>query len=272
MVAKTAADATDADTAVTDQRYAILKKAKIGSYVTLTMKALTSATSGAGGVGAAPALKQRVGDVCTWVIAAECDAPVITVATGNTAIDAEWKVQVTEWSAEFLQEAAATASGTGVTWLAAGQVGTTAKLYPPLTAAVNTAIKDLQAAGAPLAIAPNDLMGDISFLNAVTATDYSFEKIPGNIISEWNTWLASVYTSKTADNAAYATELAKWVTFLAYEAPAPGLFVPAVDPKAPAKMSKPRAPTQAVDTPSTLANFAKKGTTAVPIAALNLYN
>ena len=52
MVAKTAADATDADTAVTDQRYAILKKAKIGSYVTLTMKALTSATSGAGGVGA----------------------------------------------------------------------------------------------------------------------------------------------------------------------------------------------------------------------------
>jgi len=36
-------------------------------------------------------------------------------------------------------------------------------------------------------------------------------------------------------------------------------------------MSKPRAPTQAVDTPSTLANFAKKGTTAVPIAALNLY-
>ena len=83
MVAKTAADATDADTAVTDQRYAILKKAKIGSYVTLTMKALTSATSGAG-VGAAPALKQRVGDVCTWVIAADCDAPVLTVETGTT--------------------------------------------------------------------------------------------------------------------------------------------------------------------------------------------
>ena len=102
MVAKTAADATDADTAVTDQRYAILKKAKIGSYVTLTMKALTSATSGTGAVGAAPSLKQRVGDVCTFVVAAECDAPVITVATGNTAIDAEWKVQVTEWSEEFL--------------------------------------------------------------------------------------------------------------------------------------------------------------------------
>jgi len=33
-------------------------------------------------------------------------------------------------------------------------------------------------------------------------------------------------------------------------------------------MSKPRAPTQAVDTPSTLAGFKKVGTTA----ALNLYN
>jgi len=86
MVAKTAADATDADTAVTDQRYAILKKAKIGSYVTLTMKALTSATSGAGGVGATPSLKQRIGDVCTWVIAAECDAPVLTVETGSDGV------------------------------------------------------------------------------------------------------------------------------------------------------------------------------------------
>jgi len=86
MVAKTAADATDADTAVTDQRYAILKKAKIGSYVTLTMKALTSATSGAGGVGATPSLKQRIGDVCTWVIAAECDAPVLTVENGSDGV------------------------------------------------------------------------------------------------------------------------------------------------------------------------------------------
>merc|ERR1740117_2618892 len=101
-------------------------------------------------------------------------------------------------------------------------------------------------------------MGNISFLNAVTATDYSFEKIPGNIISEWSTWLASVYASKKADNTTYETELAKWVTFLAYKAPEAGLFVPAVDPKAPAKMSKPRAPTQAVDTPSTLANSLKK--------------
>jgi len=158
MTASTAADATDATTDVTDQRYAILAKSKIGAYVTLKMKALATA-----GIGAAPAMKQRVGDVCTWVIAADCDAPVITVASGNTAIDAEWKVQVTEWSAEFLQIAATTASGTGVTWTAATQVGTAKKLYPPITAAVVTAVTDLQAAGAPLAIAPNDLMGNVAF-------------------------------------------------------------------------------------------------------------
>jgi len=262
MEAFTAAKAADSTTVVTDQRYAILAKSKIGAYVTLKMKALATA-----GLSTAPALKQRVGDVCTWVIAAECDAPVITVATGNTAIDAEWKVQVIEWTEEFLI-ATALATGTGATWIASAQTGTT-KWYPPLTA---TMITDLQAAGAPLAIAPNDLMGNVAFKTATGATDMVFKKIPGNIISEWSTWLASVYASKKADNTTYETELAKWVTFLAYKAPEAGLFVPAVDPKAPAKMSKPRAPTQAVDTPSTLANFAKKGTTAAPIAALNLYN
>jgi len=85
MEAFTAAKASDSTTAVTEQRYAILAKSKIGAYVTLKMKALTSATSGAG-VGAAPALKQRVGDVCTWVIAADCDAPVLTVENGSTGV------------------------------------------------------------------------------------------------------------------------------------------------------------------------------------------
>ena len=79
MTASTAADATDATTDVTDQRYAILAKSKIGAYVTLKMKALATA-----GLSTAPALKQRVGDVCTWVIAADCDAPVLTVATATT--------------------------------------------------------------------------------------------------------------------------------------------------------------------------------------------
>jgi len=156
------ADAADATVVVTDKRSVLLAKSKIGSYVTLKMIALKTGTA-TGEVGTAPAAKQRIGDVCTWVVAADCDAPVITVASGNTAIDAEWKVQVTEWSAEFLQIAATTASGTGVTWTAATQVGTAKKLYPPITAAVVTAVTDLQAAGAPLAIAPNDLMGNVAF-------------------------------------------------------------------------------------------------------------
>jgi len=42
--------------------------------VTLTFKTVVPGT--------APALKQRKGDVCTWVVAAKCDAPVITVPTG----------------------------------------------------------------------------------------------------------------------------------------------------------------------------------------------
>jgi hypothetical protein len=37
--------------------------------------------------GTAPALKQRKGDVCTWIVAAKCDAPVITVPTGSGALD-----------------------------------------------------------------------------------------------------------------------------------------------------------------------------------------
>jgi len=86
MEAFVAAGTADTATVVTDQRYAILAKAKIGSYVTLKMKALTSATSGAGGVGATPSLKQRIGDVCTWVIAAECDAPVLTVENGSDGV------------------------------------------------------------------------------------------------------------------------------------------------------------------------------------------
>ena len=79
MEAFTAAKAADSTTVVTDQRYAILAKSKIGAYVTLKMKALATA-----GIGAAPAMKQRVGDVCSWVIAADCDAPVLTVETGTT--------------------------------------------------------------------------------------------------------------------------------------------------------------------------------------------
>jgi hypothetical protein len=37
-------------------------------------------------LGSVPSLKQRKGDVCTWVVAAKCDAPVLTVPTGSAAM------------------------------------------------------------------------------------------------------------------------------------------------------------------------------------------
>ena len=165
------ADAADATVVVTDKRSVLLAKSKIGAYVTLKMIALKTGTA-TGEVGTAPAAKQRIGDVCTWVVAADCDAPVITVAAGTTAAAAEWEVQVTEWSAEFLQTTDTTASGTGVTWTT--QVGATGKLYyPPLTAAVVTAITDLQATAVAVTT-PNGVMGDVSFKTATATTDITF--------------------------------------------------------------------------------------------------
>jgi len=81
-----------------DPRLITLTKAtsKVGYGVTLKLISQLSTA-----IGAVPALKQRIGDVCTWVVASECDAPVITVdsATDGAAL---WDIQVTEWSAEFL--------------------------------------------------------------------------------------------------------------------------------------------------------------------------
>lgn len=60
-------------------------------------------------VGTAPSLKQRIGDVCTWVVAGQCHAPVITVPKASAALSSaasqEWKIQVTEWGAEFADAA-----------------------------------------------------------------------------------------------------------------------------------------------------------------------
>jgi len=63
--------------ALTDKRYVPLDD--LGSYVTLSMKVVAAP-------GTAPALKQRKGDVCTWVVAGKCDAPVLTVPSTSGAI------------------------------------------------------------------------------------------------------------------------------------------------------------------------------------------
>jgi len=102
------ADAADATVVVTDKRSVLLAKSKIGAYVTLKMIALKTGTA-TGEVGTAPAAKQRIGDVCTWVVAADCDAPVLTVDT--TTDSTSWDIQVTEWSSEFLAEVASAPTG-----------------------------------------------------------------------------------------------------------------------------------------------------------------
>ena len=153
-----------------DPRLITLTKAtsKVGYGVTLKLISQLSSA-----IGVVPALKQRIGDVCTWVVASECDAPVITVAAATTAV-AEWKVQVTEWSAEFLTTSSL-ATGTGPTWTAATQAGAATKLYyPPLTATVITAaITDLQATAVAVTT-PNGVMGNVSFKTASGATDMVF--------------------------------------------------------------------------------------------------
>ena len=52
-----------------------------GSVVTLKMIGKIAADAGT-----APALTQKLGDVCTWIIATKCDAPVITVGSTSATI------------------------------------------------------------------------------------------------------------------------------------------------------------------------------------------
>ena len=71
-----------------------------GSVVTLKMIGLISA-----GAGTAPSMTQKLGDVCTWIIATKCDAPVITVGATSTALTLatlEWSIQILEWDEELL--------------------------------------------------------------------------------------------------------------------------------------------------------------------------
>lgn len=58
-----------------------------------------------GDVGAAPNLKQKIGDACTWVIKTECDAPVLFVPSTSDNLDSmtpEWNIQILEYSYEYL--------------------------------------------------------------------------------------------------------------------------------------------------------------------------
>jgi len=74
-----------------------------GSVVTLSMIGKIASAAGT-----APALTQKIGDVCTWIIATKCDAPVITVGTTSATITTatpEWSIQVLEWDEEFLSAA-----------------------------------------------------------------------------------------------------------------------------------------------------------------------
>jgi hypothetical protein len=195
-------------------------------------------------------MTQKTGDVCTWVIEATCDAPVLTVGTGVTAAGVEYKFQITEWGEEFLTET--TTAPDGLTWLAGSQSGpsSTKKWYPPLTATtILGMITDLQAT-AVVQTAPNNLLGEVGFNMNPTASTYSYTMVPGQTLVEWITWLKSVYTSYDAEVVTYDKEAALWKTYAEYKAPEPGLFGPTEDPDAPKGMSVPRQPTQPVDVPN----------------------
>lgn len=231
----------------------MIELAELKETVTLSMKIIASA-------GTAPALKQRKGDVCTWVVAGKCDAPVITVPSTSGAITAatpEWKIQVTEWSGEFTD---ASADGT---WLASAQTGATGKLYYPPLSDLSAIIVDIQAT-APTATTPNNIYGDVKFKTpAKTGTTYL--SVPGNTLVDWMTNVKAVYDSYDKEVTAYNEENKKWKTYAEYSAPAPGLFDwlfgPTADPDKPKTVSSPLQPTQPVDVPATIKNLAVGATT-----------
>ena len=86
-------------------------------------------------------MRQRKGDVCTWVIKGKCDAPVITVPSTSATLSAtpEWTIQVTEWSSEFTPATSDAQQGT--TWTT--NSGATGKLYYPPLADLSSVVTDL---------------------------------------------------------------------------------------------------------------------------------
>jgi len=252
------ADGTTAITIASASQRIITVEDK-GSVITLSMKGLI-----ASGAGTPPAMTQKVGDVCTWIIQTKCDAPVITTGSTSAALSTtpEWSIQVLEWDEEFLS--------TADTWLATAYTGpgTTAatKFYPPLATEMLTSkkIADLSADTAKLTT-PNNLMSDISF-KLPDKDGVVYMAVPGNTLVAWMANIKAVYASYSAEVTKYEAERVIWEKYAKYEAPAPGLFDwlfgPTVDADKPAAASSPLAPTQPVAVPTTVSSLALSVTDA----------
>jgi len=215
-------------------------------------------------LGTAPSLKQRKGDVCTWVVAAKCDAPVLTVPSTTGTMTAspsqEFDIQVTEWTGEFVDAAGDS------TWLATNQSGLTSKKwYPPLATNLSAIITDLLAT-AVTATTPNNMYGDVLF-KSPDKDGTTYISVPGNTLLDWITNVKAVYTSYDAEVVKYNAEAATWKTYAEYTAPAPGLFDwlfgAAEDPDKPTTVSSPLQPTQPVAVPDTIGQLAVSVTTTV---------
>jgi len=237
----------------TDERY--LELTELKSSVTLSMKQLATAD-----LGTAPSLKQRKGDVCTWVVAGQCHAPVITVpkasGTMTASPDNEWAIQVTEWGAEFAD------ADDDKTWKT--NAGATSKLYYPEKKDMSTIITDLLTENVAKTT-PNNILGEVKF-KTPAKDGKTYLSVPGNTLQDWITNVKAVYDSYDAEVKKYDEENKAWKTYAEYSAPAPGLFDwlfgPTADPDKPKTVSSPLQPTQPVDVPDTIKNLAIGATTA----------
>jgi hypothetical protein len=214
------------------------------------------------GVGTAPALTQKLGDVCTWVIQTNCDAPVLTISatSAELANSPEWSIQVLEWDEEFI-------TTTSTNWKSTEYSGNTnCKFYPKLATELVTSggIADLKADTVEKTT-PDNLMGDVSF-KLPDKDGVVFMTVPGNTLVAWMANIKAVYDSYSTEATAYDAERVIWDKYAKYEAPAPGLFDwlfgATEDPDKPAAASSPLAPTQPVAVPTTVSSLALSVTDA----------
>ena len=164
----------DGTTALTISDDRMIELTELKESVTLKMITVSAP-------GTSPSLKQRKGDVCTWIVSSKCDAPVITVPSTSATMTAspsqEWDIQVLEWSGEYVD---ATADGT---WTSTTATGATGKLYYPPASDLSAIIFDLQDT-AVAKTAPNNILGDVKFKTpAKTGTTYL--SVPGNTLQDW---------------------------------------------------------------------------------------
>jgi hypothetical protein len=244
---------TTTDVAATDQRFINVEDQ--GSVITLKMVGLIST-----GVGTAPALTQKVGDVCTWIVQTKCDAPVLTIKATSADLSStpEWSIQVLEWDEEFLS---------ADTWAASDYTGSsTCKFYPKLATEMVTS-KKIADLGADTVekTTPDNLMADVSF-KLPDKDGVVFMTVPGNTLVAWMANIKAVYDSYSTEATAYDAERVIWDKYAKYEAPAPGLFDwlfgATEDPDKPAAASSPLAPTQPVAVPTTVSSLALSVTDA----------